>query len=94
MTLPGFNAETSLHRTSIHYRSMGALVQADGVTFERTSITIHPFKACGPCYYGFNGCSRDCGFCVLFPYVHCYHWTEHCPCETEFGCPIGPCNRY
>jgi hypothetical protein len=31
MTLPGFNAETSLYKTSVHYRLMGALVQADGV---------------------------------------------------------------
>jgi hypothetical protein len=30
MTMPGFNAETRLYKTSADHRSMGALVQIDG----------------------------------------------------------------
>ena len=53
MTLPGFNAETSLYKTSIHYRFMGALVQADGV--------IPQLFSCGPCFTDATGaCLRNC----------------------------------
>lgn len=31
MTLPRFNAEMSLYKSSVHYRLMGALVERDGV---------------------------------------------------------------
>ena len=31
MALPGFSAETSLYRTSVHYRLTGVLVQADEI---------------------------------------------------------------
>ena len=31
MSLPGFNAETSLHPTSRHYRTSGRFGQADGI---------------------------------------------------------------
>ena len=39
MALPGFNAATSLYKTSVHYRLMGASVQANGVVPQ----------LCGPC---------------------------------------------
>jgi hypothetical protein len=96
VALPGFNAETSLYKTGAHYRSMRRSVRSDGITIQQLSFPItRPAYTCGPCYYDENGqCARDCGYCVVFPSVVCYHWHEHCPCETEFGCPIGPCNLY
>ena len=96
MALPGFNAETSLYETTAPYHLKASSVQAEGITFQLLSLPItHPAYRCGPCYYDANGqCARDCGYCVLFPSVACYHWHEHCPCETEFGCPIGFCNLY
>jgi hypothetical protein len=88
MTIPGFNAETSLYKTSVHYRLTGASVQADGVTPSQVSFPIRPFGSCGPCYRDISGnCSRDCGGCILFPTVSCYHWTE--PCNPS-ACP-PPC---
>ena len=39
MTLPGFNAETSLYKTSTHYHSMGAPYQAD-------SLVLPQFDPC------------------------------------------------
>jgi len=95
MSFPGFNAQSSLYKSRVHYRLAGALVPAEGVTCQLLVVNPHPFYRCGPCYYDENGqCARDCGYCVLFPSVQCYHWHEHCPCETVFGCPIGPCNLY
>ena len=67
MTLPGFTAETSLYKTSLHYRLMGVLVRAGGVTFQQVHIQqmfpfprpIHfppfPLVRCGSCYFDVNG---------------------------------------
>lgn len=65
MTLPGFNAETSLYKTSVHYRLMEALVQADGV--------LPQF--CGPCHYE-TVCVQDCEFCT--PRFGCSTFQELC----------------
>jgi hypothetical protein len=94
MILPGFSAETSLYKTGIPYRLMEASSRANGVTFQQIS---HPAYRCGPCYTDINGqCKHDCGYCVLFSTVQCYHWTEECPCidPTVYGdgCPTPPYN--
>jgi hypothetical protein len=35
MSMPGFSAEVSSYKTNVHYRSMPALAQADGVIFQQ-----------------------------------------------------------
>ena len=50
MTLPGFNAERSLYKTSLHYRLMGGSAQADG-------IMLQQFGFPGGC---FGRCARAC----------------------------------
>jgi hypothetical protein len=35
MTMPGFNAETSLYKTSVNYRLTAALVQAGGLMLQQ-----------------------------------------------------------
>jgi hypothetical protein len=80
MALPGFNAETSLYKTSVHYRLMGASAQSDGITFQQFHLRI---GNCGPCNWEPNlsggwVCVRHCGFCILGG--GCSHFTE--PCDT------------
>ena len=100
MTLPGFTAETSLYKTSLHYRLMGALVRAGGVTFQQVHIQqmfpfprpIHfppfPLVRCGSCYFDVNGqCSQDC-----FEILGLGGWTQPCRCQSVFGCPVGSCS--
>jgi hypothetical protein len=86
MTLPGFNAETSLYKTTVHYRLMGALVQADGVTLQQ-----FPF-GCGPCYLTAQGaCVQDCAMCTPFPLFHCFRYRAPCSpsaCQPRC-CPPG-----
>jgi len=54
MTLPRFNAETSLYNSGVHYRLMGALVPADGVL---------PAQFCDACHIE-QACVQDCEFCT------------------------------
>jgi hypothetical protein len=74
MALPGFNAETSLYKTSVHYRLAGALVQPHGVMPQQA--------LCSLCHCGANAqCVSDCRICeAVFPggTVHCYNFTEPC----------------
>lgn len=99
MTLPGFNAETSLYETRAHYRSTGASVQTNGIMLQKLQI---PSGTCGPCLYDFNlGCARNCTSCIFGP---CINYTEpcsscvipsegvggDCPCETFGGLCICP----
>ena len=107
MTLPGFNAETSLYKTSAHYRLMGASMQADGVVPQQA--------LCGWCHWDVTGsCLRNCRICyAVFPggIVHCYSFIEPCNpsvcpsctdlknmCIAEGGTPfdcsglVGGCN--
>lgn len=91
MALPGFNAETSLYKTSVHYRLTAASVRADGVTIQQIS---RPLNYCnGPCFWDENGrCSQGCGYCGPFPPFQCHYWTQPCPCVTAEGdCPQAPC---
>lgn len=80
MALPGFNAETSLYKTSVHYRLTGAFVQPHGVMPQQA--------LCSSCHCGANAqCVRDCRICeAVFPggIVHCYNFTE--PCDVS-ACP-------
>jgi hypothetical protein len=60
MTLPGFNAETLLYKTSIDYHSMGAPYQAD-------SLVLPQFDPCG--------CRRRCclsGVCHTHSELSCF----------------------
>jgi hypothetical protein len=83
MTLPGFNAETSLYKTSVHYRLMGASVQADGVMPQQF---INWGVSCGTCFLDSNGnCVRICGrrLCVTGEPWPC---TWIAPCDPS-ACP-------
>jgi hypothetical protein len=51
VTLPGFNAETSLYKTSIHYCLNGGPVQADDIVLQQFGL------APGGC---FDRCRRHC----------------------------------
>ena len=90
MTLPGFSAETSLYKTSVRYRLMGASAQADGVVLQQLVF-------CGPCHLRPNGaCVRDCRFCEPFP-PHCFTFTYPCsPSACLDSCTLDcpQCNRF
>jgi hypothetical protein len=65
MTLPGFNAETSLYKTSGHYRLMGTFVQSHPSAFQPqlASIAALPGAYCGPCYNNSRQCCDEFGNC-------------------------------
>ena len=59
MNMPGFSAEVSSYKSSVHYRSMAGLVQADGAIFQQ--LPFAGITRCGPCYTDDTGaCVRDC----------------------------------
>jgi hypothetical protein len=71
MTLPGFNAETSLYKTAIHYRLTGGSVRVDGVTLQQfpppgscfarcRRRCCPPFGACNPQNFGQRACYLEC----------------------------------
>jgi hypothetical protein len=94
MTMPGFNAETSLYRTSVHYGSTQALVQATGVFPE----LVCRVTDC-PCLY--NQCRKAGGTVEPGPGPPCFYTCEAkpgCTCQpgqeccnpfTNFCCPAG-----
>jgi len=90
MTLPGFNAETSLYQTTVHYRLKGTSAQADGIMPQ-----LVPF--CGPCFRNAAGaCVRNCTFCEPFP-PHCFIVTEPCSasaCQDDCTIECPQCNRF
>ena len=71
MTLPGLNAETSLYKTDVHYRSNRTAVQrAEAVP----QLFDPPGTVCGPCTrFGWQFCVN----CFIEP-LHCFHWTQPC----------------
>jgi hypothetical protein len=94
MALPGFNAEISLYRTGVQYRSIGALIQAGIVMpqlFCRATdcpCLIAKCREAGgtvvpdgqpPCYYE----------CELKPGCTCMTGETCCNPETNFCCPPG-----
>src|SRR5579859_1395347 len=85
MTLPGFAAETSLYRSRVRYRLIGATVQAPGVRLQlgRTH------GGCGPCYWdvmgGLGTCVRNCVTCLEQPPGLCHIYSEAC---DPSACPV------
>jgi hypothetical protein len=89
MTMPGFNAETSLYKTSVHYRLMAASVQANGVMLQQLP---RPFQGkpdlwCTDfCYVDESGrCVKDC--------LNCYGGRPPDDTCDEFivSCPASEC---
>jgi len=63
MTLPGFNAEKSLYKTGVHYRLMGASVQADGLVLPQFDPCNCRHRCCpsGICHAGRErACFLEC----------------------------------
>jgi hypothetical protein len=84
MNMPGFSAEVSSYKSSVHYRSMAALVQADGAIFQQ--LPFAGITRCGPCYTDDTGaCVRDC----LNPNGEDTHKVACPPSQCPAGC--GPC---
>jgi hypothetical protein len=82
MTLPGFNAETSLYSSSVHYRLIGASVQAGGVVPQQLS--------CGPCLLDSTGaCVRNCIICTSIGRLHLCHPFPTLVCDPS-ACPSPP----
>jgi len=65
MTLPGFSAETSLYKTTVPYRLVGASVQAGGAVPQQ----VHNSTSCGPCHLDAGACVQSCLICT--PGFHC-----------------------
>jgi hypothetical protein len=98
MTLPRFNAETSLYKTSVHYRLMDASVQADGVMLQQFRLPGQPFTVfCDPCAPNNMGtcaegaCVQNCFFCVG---NRCSPFTEQCNDVDQTNCCHMQCSRY
>lgn len=71
MTMPGFNAETALYRTSSYYRSLGTIVPLAGAV---PQLVYPPATVCGPCNRpGYRVCHR----CFIEP-AHCIYWIQQC----------------
>ena len=73
MTLPGFNAEASLYRTSVRYGSKEALVRAGGVMPQQL-----PHLFCRPtdCPCQKAACVRGGGVVVPSRQLPCYFTCE------------------
>jgi hypothetical protein len=92
MTLPGFNAEASSYKSSVHYRLMAALVQADGVIVQQ--LPLAGINRCGPCYTDDTGaCVRECNnpnggdpVVVPCPSSQCPAGCGPCICRTTYTC--------
>src|SRR5262245_7745290 len=79
MTMPGFNAKTSLYKSSVCYHLMGSYVQAGGVVPQQFTL---PFR-CGPCIALPNGCVQTCSrvYCQPgWPFPSCKVETYNVPC--------------
>jgi hypothetical protein len=77
MTLPGFNAETALYKTSVGYRSHAVSPPLVGVV---PQLVTPPVTVCGPCvgfvgfgYEGYEVCHR----CFGEP-RHCLYFLRQC----------------
>jgi len=71
MTLPGFNAETSLYRTRVDYRSHGTAVRLAGAVPQ----LVDPVgTVCFPCNrFGWQFCQN----CFIEP-GRCFSWFQEC----------------
>jgi len=63
MTVPGFNAETSLYKTSIHYYLIGGLVPADSIVLQQFGLAL---KSC------FDQCRIRCAEKPFPFFLPCY----------------------
>jgi hypothetical protein len=71
MTLPGFNAETSLYRANVDYRSQPRAACLAGAVPQ----TVDPRGTnCLPCNRGWQLCVN----CVVEP-GRCISWWQECP---------------
>ena len=76
MTLPGFDAETSLYKTSVNYRSHGTALRLAGVV---PQLVDPPGTHCLPCNrFGWQFCVN----CFIEP-GRCFSWWQ--PCSRVFG---------
>jgi len=76
MTLPGFEAETALYKTSVDDRSHGSAAHPIGVI---PQLVDPPGTVCGPCnIFGWQACHN----CFIEP-GHCIFWVQ--PCHRVFG---------
>jgi hypothetical protein len=83
MTLPGFSAEISLYRTTVHYRLTGTSVEADGVVPQQ----VHTHTFCGPCYLDeTRACVQNCTTCL----GHLCLPSLTFPCDPSACPPIHP----
>ena len=71
MTLPRFNAETSLYKTSIDYRSRVTAVQLAGA---RPQLVDPPGTHCLPCRFGLQLCVN-----CFIEAGRCFSWWQECP---------------
>jgi hypothetical protein len=89
MTLPGFNAETSLYKSRVSYHSMGVSIQADGVMPQQFPVPI----TCGPCQYvnRITGeCAQTCSMVHCWPswpWPRCIRQTWYVPCPQYMCWP-------
>jgi hypothetical protein len=74
MTLPGFNAETALYKTSVDYRSR---VRAVGLAGVVPQLVTPPATVCGPCNRGVAFGWRVCHRCFIEP-AHCLYFLRQC----------------
>ena len=74
MTLPGFNAETALYKTSSYYRSLGTIVPLAGAV---PQLVHPPATVCGPCNRGGAFGWRVCHRCFIEP-AHCVYLLQLC----------------
>jgi hypothetical protein len=84
MTIPGFTAETSLYKMSVHYRSIGTSGEAVGVRPQY--IPLAHTTVCGPCQV--EGGPIGVGGYVCFQWCH----DVHCSVSILSGgqCFTGP----
>jgi hypothetical protein len=74
MTLPGFNAETALYKTSVDYRSHWTAARPTAVV---PQLVAAPVTVCGPCNRGLAFGWRVWHRCFIEP-AHCLYWLQLC----------------
>jgi hypothetical protein len=82
MSLPKFDAESSLFKSNVRYWSFVRATPGVGVAPQRLNFPIPPgppFGWCGSCDWDNAGaCVRTCGFCLSGPPIRCELRTELC----------------
>jgi hypothetical protein len=88
MTMPGFNAETSLAATSSQYRSAGAGIHRGGGTAASQVVACYYASASGPGSFRFcpSGYSYRCQWVYIGAYER--YWECGCFRNWQVGDPI------